>query len=330
MTTFKKAVKHEAKLRLAIAGPSGSGKTYSALAIATALGKKVAVVDTESGSASRYADIFDFDVMELEAPFSPQRYIDAINAARDAGYDVVVVDSLSHAWAGSGGVLEIKDDFAKKTAYNDYTAWGPAGKVQGNFIEAMIRSGIHLIVTMRSKTKYVMEEYTKPDGKKAEKPVKVGMAPVQRDDVEYEFDLFFEMDIENNAVVSKTRFPEFETGSVIHKPNSGVADALRRSLSGEAPPPWYTKAPDDKVKFVEFVIANVAHLSDPAVAMVAIKAVLNGANFTAVDKSELAKTVSQWQPAPKPSPEPEPDTIDFETGELIPTPAPTANAFSTQ
>ena len=327
MSAFKKAVKHESKLRLAISGPSGSGKTYSALAIATALGKKVAVVDTESGSASKYADIFEFDVLELSAPFAPDKYIAAIKTAADAGYDVVVVDSLSHAWAGSGGVLEIKDDFAKKSAYNDYTAWGPAGKVQGNFIEAMIRSGIHLIVTMRSKTKYVMEEYTKPDGKKAEKPVKVGMAPIQRDDVEYEFDLFFEIDIENNAVVSKTRFQEFPTGSVIHKPDSNVADALRRSLSGEAPPPWYTKAPDDKVKFIEFVIANVAHLGDLTVAMVAIKDALNGADFTTVDKSELAKTVSKWQPAPKPEPEPEPD-IDFETGELIPTPA-NAGAFAT-
>ena len=101
---FKKAVKHESKLRLAIAGPSGSGKTFTSLAIGTSLGR-VAVVDTESGSASKYADLFDFDVMEIDAPFHPNKYIEAIKGAVQAGYDVVILDTLSHAWFAEGGVL---------------------------------------------------------------------------------------------------------------------------------------------------------------------------------------------------------------------------------
>ena len=111
---FQKAVKYEAKLRLAIAGPSGAGKTYTALAVATSLGSRVALVDTEHGSASKYADLFDFDVMELAPPFHPDRFGDAISMAADEGYDVVVLDSVSHAWNGTGGALELVDEIAIK------------------------------------------------------------------------------------------------------------------------------------------------------------------------------------------------------------------------
>jgi hypothetical protein len=123
---FKKAVKHESKLRCALVGPPGAGKTYGALSISKALLEQmgngdsgIAVIDTEHGSAAKYADLFDFDTLELTS-FSPIRYIEAIKAAEAAGYAVLIIDSLSHAWNGVGGVLELVD---RKGANNKFNAW---------------------------------------------------------------------------------------------------------------------------------------------------------------------------------------------------------------
>ena len=109
---FKRAVKSQAKARIGLIGPSGSGKTYTALLLAQTMGQRIAVIDTEHGSASKYADEFQFDTLEL-ANFHPQNYIDGIKAAGQAGYDVIIIDSLSHAWAGSGGALELADKCAQ-------------------------------------------------------------------------------------------------------------------------------------------------------------------------------------------------------------------------
>lgn len=222
---FKKAVKEEAKLRLAIAGPSGSGKTYTALAVGTALGK-VALVDTEHGSASKYADIFDFDVAEMHAPFHPDKYAKAIEAATAAGYDVVILDSLSHAWNGPGGVLEIVEQASKKYRGNSYAGWQEGTPVHNRLIEAIVGAGIHVIGTMRSKQEYILID---KNGK--QQPQKVGMAPVQRDGFEYEFDVFLDMDVDNNAIVSKTRCPAL-TGAVITKPGKPLAETLAAWLGG--------------------------------------------------------------------------------------------------
>ena len=150
---FQKAVKRNAKLRLSIQGPSGSGKTYTALSIATNLNAgKVAVVDTEHGSASKYADLFDFDVMELKAPYHPDNYVNAIAEAAKAGYGVVVLDSLTHAWKGEGGILELVTEIAKrKYGGNAYAAWNDATPIQKRLIESIVGSSIHVIATMRSK-----------------------------------------------------------------------------------------------------------------------------------------------------------------------------------
>lgn len=222
---FKKAVKEEAKLRLAIAGPSGSGKTYTALAVGTALGK-VALVDTEHGSASKYADVFDFDVAEMHAPFHPDKYVKAIEAASAAGYDVVILDSLSHAWNGPGGVLEIVEQASKKYRGNSYAGWQEGTPVHNRLIEAIVGAGIHVIGTMRSKQEYILID---KNGK--QQPQKVGMAPVQRDGFEYEFDVFLDMDVDNNAIVSKTRCPAL-TGAVITKPGKPLAETLAAWLGG--------------------------------------------------------------------------------------------------
>src|SRR5215468_11042232 len=114
-TEFRRATKYDAKLRFAVCGPAGCGKTYTALQLATHLGGPIAVIDTERGSASKYADLFPFDVRELDS-FHPQRYIDAIREAEEGGYSVLIIDSLSHAWAGKDGALDLVDKAAKQLA----------------------------------------------------------------------------------------------------------------------------------------------------------------------------------------------------------------------
>jgi len=234
---FKKATKHEAKLRMAIAGPSGAGKTYTALTLATELanGKPIALVDTEHGSASKYADLFEFDVMEMSPPYHPDRYGEAIKDAAAAGYGVLILDSLTHAWKGEGGMLELVTEIAKrKYGGNSYAAWNDATPVQKRLIESIISAPIHIIATMRSKMDYVQEKDER--GKSVIR--KVGMAPEQRDDMPYEFDVMLDMNIDNEAIVTKTRCPAL-TGKVIAKPGKQVADILNQWLQG-APAPQVT------------------------------------------------------------------------------------------
>lgn len=229
---FKKATKTQARLRLALIGPSGSGKTYSALAIAKHLGDRVAVIDTERGSASKYADLFSFDALELDT-FAPTTYVEAIHAAEAAGYDVLIIDSLSHAWMGKEGALEQVDRAAKRSqSNNSYTAWRDVTPMHNALIDAILQSACHIIVTMRAKTEYVLEENER--GKKV--PRKVGMAPVQRDGMEYEFDVVGDMNQENDLIISKTRCPAL-TGQVINKPGEQIAKTLKVWLSDGAPAP---------------------------------------------------------------------------------------------
>lgn len=231
---FKKAVKSQAKLKMSLAGPSGSGKTYTALAIAQGLGKKIAVVDTEHGSASKYADLFDFDVLELDPPFHPNRFVEAIEAAAEAGYDVIILDSLSHAWNGSGGMLEIVDQISKRMRNpNSYMAWNEATPIQNKFIDAIVGAEVHLIATMRSKQAYALDQVEK-NGRTVTVPRKVGMAPIQRDSFEYEFDVFAELDLEHNLVVSKTRCHLID-GGVYPKAGRELGETLADWLSDGEP-----------------------------------------------------------------------------------------------
>lgn len=219
---FQKATKTKSKLRLALVGPSGGGKTYTALSIASGLGKRIAVVDTERGSASKYAGKFEFDVLE-PATFEPQQYIDALHAAAEGGYDVVVIDSLSHAWMGKGGALEQVDNAAKRSqSKNSFGAWREVTPQHNAMVDAIISAPLHIIATMRSKTEYVLE--TNERGKQV--PRKIGIQPVQRDGLEYEFDVVADLEIENNdLIVGKTRCDELH-GKVFRKAGKDVADIL--------------------------------------------------------------------------------------------------------
>ena len=225
---FQKATKKESLLRMAITGPSGGGKTYTALTIGAALipSAKVALIDTERGSASKYADQFSFDVLELD-DFRPAVYVRAIEAAQANGYNVLIIDSLSHAWFAQGGVLSIVDDEAARSKTgNTFMAWRKGTEVQNQLVDAILASKMHVIATMRSKTEYVIET----DSRGKQVPRKIGLAPVQRDGVEYEFDVVAEMDITNTMLVQKSRCPAL-TNAVIERPGADVAATLRAWLS---------------------------------------------------------------------------------------------------
>jgi len=232
---FKKATKTTSRARVALMGPSGSGKTYTALAIASSLGQKIAVIDTERGSASKYAKEFAFDTLELDT-FEPQTYVEAIHVAEESGYDVLIIDSLSHAWMGRGGALEQVDNASKRSkSGNSYTAWRDVTPIHNALVDAMLGCKCHLIATMRSKTEYVMEQNER--GKTA--PRKVGLAPVQRDGMDYEFDVTAELDHDNNMAIDKTRCPELK-GKVFNKAGADVAAVLRAWLTDGSPmPPSY-------------------------------------------------------------------------------------------
>lgn len=206
---FKKAERKQARLRLALAGPSGSGKTYSALQMAKGLGGRIAVIDTEHGSASLYADLVDFDVMELHAPYSPERYIEAIKAAEQAGYDVLIIDSYSHEWTGPGGCLEINDQIAKaKYKGNTWSAWNETTPRHRSLTDKILTSPLHIICTMRSKTETVQGE-----GKKI---LKLGMKSEQREGSEYEMTVVLDLVHDGNmAVASKDRTKLFKQPELI-------------------------------------------------------------------------------------------------------------------
>ncbi len=224
---FTKATKLQAKLRLALIGPSGSGKTYTALLLGQNLADRVAVIDTEHGSASKYADEFGFDVLEL-TNFDPRNYVAAIHEAQKAGYDALVIDSLSHAWMGKDGALELVDKAAKRSqSGNSFVAWREVTPLHNELVEAMLAADMHVIVTMRTKTEYVIETDEKT-GKKV--PKKIGLQPVQRDGLEYEFDVVADMDHQNNLIVSKTRCKALN-GAVIAKPGKDFAATLKGWLS---------------------------------------------------------------------------------------------------
>lgn len=221
---FKKATKGDARLRMALMGISGSGKTYTALQIASALGGKTAVVDTERGSASKYADLFEFDVLELEK-FSPTHYIEAVQAAEDAGYDNLIIDSLSHEWSGAGGILEIHDKAAKDTK-DSFRAWGSVTPQHNRVLDKILASRCHIIATMRTKSDYSVSK----DDRGKTVIQKVGMAPVQKDNVEYEFDVVGSLNTENVLTIEKTRCIAL-AGKVFHKDGKAAAAILKNWLT---------------------------------------------------------------------------------------------------
>ena len=237
---LQKATRAKAKIRLGLSAVSGGGKTYSALLIAHGLcgnWDKVAVIDTENNSAHLYAHLGDFNVLQLDAPYPPERYIEAIKTCENAGMEVIIIDSITHEWDGKGGIIEISNSMTG----NSFTNWAKLTPRHQAFIDAILSSKCHIITTVRRKQDYEMTK--DKDGKV--KVEKAGLKEVTREGFEYELTVNLELDVKHNATASKDRtglfidkpafVPSEETGKLIRQwCESGVdieaelADGIRR------------------------------------------------------------------------------------------------------
>jgi nucleoside-triphosphatase THEP1 len=239
MSGFKKATKAQAKLRLGLIGPAGSGKTMTALRVAHGLGGRIAVIDTERGSASLYAGErgLGFDVLELET-YEARHFIEAIADAEAAGYEVLVIDSLSHAWAGKGGILEFVDKAAKRSGGGSFSGWRDATPLHNQLVDAILGAKMHVICTLRSKVEHVIEQV---NGKTQVR--KVGLQPVQRDGLEYEFTVVGDVNQDHELIVTKTR-AAFLKDAIVREAGEELGKQLREWLgSGDAPAPRLKSAP---------------------------------------------------------------------------------------
>ncbi len=216
--TFTRARRSQARLRLAIVSVSGGGKTMGSLRVAKGLVEglidmgvvdaglegKIAMIDTERKSASLYADVCPFDTLELEPPYSVDRYMQAVDAAERSGYVVCILDQISHAWAGPGGQLEYVD-VLKAQSRNAMSPWAKVTPMQQEFYDRILRSPMHIIATMRAKSEWVIDEVM-VEGRVKKVPRKIGMSPVQREGIEYEFTACLDVDLEAHmATASKDR-----------------------------------------------------------------------------------------------------------------------------
>ena len=242
MSIFEKVTRNKAKLRMALTGVSGSGKTLGSLYIAygiTGDWSKIALIDTEHERARFYADRSDLPIPTGEflyapmyPPYSPQKYKSYVSEAAElVGADgVVIVDSFSHAWNSEGGVLDIKEKISSRSGQNSYTAWNEAGKEQTSLVNTILAVNCHTIVTMRSKMEYALVENDR--GKK--EPQKMGLAPIQRDDTEYEFDIVLDISRNHVAIASKDTTFLDQYGAII---TPELGQQLAEWLNGGVEPP---------------------------------------------------------------------------------------------
>lgn len=216
---IQKASRKKAKMRLTIQGPSGSGKTYGALLIAYGLCNdlsKVCVIDTENSSAELYSHLGEYNTIQLSAPFTPEKFMEAIQCCEKANMEVIIIDSASHEWDGIGGVLDIHAAIPG----NSFTAWSKVTPRHNAFIQLMLQCGCHVITTVRSKQEYILSD---KNGKQV--PEKVGMKGIQKDGYEYDSTLAFELNINHTAQVSKDR-----TGLFIGKYDLRLTPEIGRSI----------------------------------------------------------------------------------------------------
>lgn len=319
---FAPATKRSARARVAFDGPSGSGKTWTSLEWATVLaeGGRVALVDTERGSASLYAARFEFDVIEMQPPYHPQRLTDLIKAAEVNGYAVLVIDSLTHFWSGDGGVLDIVDDASTRAGGNKFAAWKEGSPVQRDMIDAVLAADMHVIVTMRSKQEWVLEENER--GKKV--PRRVGMAPEQRAGLEYEFTMVGDLDLSHTLVFSKSRCDRLS--DVVVKPGEApdAAETFRSWLDDGEPladrnavdglVQTMNKLPEEVRKACKKAFAErfglpdrlIASQFEDAVALVGSYELAQDAEDHAADQEQAAGDEPVGEDPPPPDPEPEP------------------------
>lgn len=229
--TLRKAAREKTKIRIGLSGPSGSGKTFSALLLASGMAgwDKIAIIDTENGSADLYAHLGPYSVITLGAPFSPERYIEALHECEKAGMEVIILDSATHEWDGKGGCLESNDLLASaKFKGNTWAAWSVTTPRHQQFIQAIVSSPCHIITTVRSKTDTIQTE--------DKKVKKVGLREIQREGWEYELTLNFTLDRDGNyAVASKDRTGLFSNADPFKVSKATGATILAWASSGEEP-----------------------------------------------------------------------------------------------
>lgn len=262
---FRKAQRKQAKLKIGISAPSGAGKTYSALLMAYGMcgdWGKIAVIDTENGSAELYSDLGEYSVCSITPPFTPKKYITAINEAVEAGFEVLIIDSLSHAWNGEGGLLEMQDKATKASkSGNSYTAWREITPEHNRLVDALLQSNIDVIVTTRAKSEYVITQ----DGSKTNIK-KVGLAPVFRDGLEYELTVFFDLSQEHIATASKDRTGIFDGKNFIPTVDTGKQLVAWRNSGDKSNPVQPT--PENKLggksnqTIIENMIKDTAYTID--------------------------------------------------------------------
>lgn len=226
---LKKATRKQVKLRMGLSAVSGGGKTYSALLLAYGITNdwnKIAVIDTENGSASLYSHLGDFNTIELKAPFSPERYIECIKACEKAGIEVCIIDSITHEWDGDGGIIAISNSMSG----NSFANWAKITPRHDAFINSILQSPMHIITCVRRKQDYEMSK----DSSGKIKVEKTGLKEITREGFEYELTLNLNLELNHHATASKDRTglfidkPEFvitaETGKLIKEwCNSGIA-----------------------------------------------------------------------------------------------------------
>jgi AAA domain len=213
------AQRKKAKIRMGLQGPSGSGKTMSALLIAYGLTgdwTKIAVIDTENRSSELYAHMGNFLVLHLNSPYSPERYIEAIQVCETSGMEVIIIDSTSHEWNGQGGILEVHGNMVG----NSFTNWSKLTPRHNSFINTILQSSSHIICTIRSKTEYVLSE---KNGKQV--PEKIGLTGIQREGLDFELTLVLEIDIKHNVTASKDR-----TGLFMGKPEFTISSETGKAI----------------------------------------------------------------------------------------------------
>lgn len=225
---FRRATKEQSKLRLAIFGPSGAGKTYTALRLATGMGGRIALIDTERGSASKYADKFSFDVLDLPKK-DIATYCAAIDAAARAGYEILIIDSLTHAWHD---LLNEVDRLARaKFGGNTWAAWSEGTPKQRGLVDSLLAYPGHIVATMRTKTEWVENR----DDRGKVKYARVGLAPEQGKGIEYEFDLLMEISADHLVTIIKDRTSRFQD-RMIEMPGEELGRELAEWLNEGIPP----------------------------------------------------------------------------------------------
>ena len=228
---FVPAEKSQLKAKVMISGAAGSGKTMAALELASALGSRVAVIDTENGSAALYSDKYKFEMLNLQPPYPPEDFVQAIKVAENSGFDVIVVDGITPEWSGSGGCLDLHTKLGGR-----FQDWAKITPRHRSFIQKILECSTHIICTCRSKQGYAMDEQSK-------KVTKLGMAPEQRDGLDYEMTLVFNIINQTHiAEATKDRTGLFDGKQFLISKNTGleILEWLNSGTPAKSPAPTIT------------------------------------------------------------------------------------------